>query len=190
MHKAIFLDRDGVLNYPVFNSVTNEYEAPHKAEDFKLFPNVIESLKELHDLGYKLFVVSNQPDFAKGKTTLENLKSVHTQMHSILTENNIFLSEYYYCYHHPKGTVPEYTVVCECRKPKDLFLRQAKEKYGLDLRSSWMIGDRDVDIYCGQTSGTKTILITLKQSKKQAGQSNPDFKAESLAEAVKIIKGN
>ena len=53
-----------------------------------------------------------------------------------------------------------------------------------------MIGDRDVDIYCGQASGTKTILITLKQSEKQAGQSNPDFKAESLAEAVKIIKDN
>lgn len=188
MNAAVFLDRDGVINYPVFNTSTNEYEAPFKPEDFKLFPDVIESLRELINLGYKLFLISNQPDYAKGKTSLENLKLVHEKMHSIFTKENIKFFEYFYCYHRIGGIVPEYSIKCECRKPGNLFLRQAKEKYSLDLAKSWMIGDRDVDIYCGQSLAVKTILITLKHSESHASQSKPDFKAEDLQRAVGIIK--
>ncbi|MBI3591366.1 MAG: HAD-IIIA family hydrolase [Candidatus Melainabacteria bacterium] len=190
MDKAVFLDRDGVLNYPVFNPNTNEYEAPFNEKDFKLFPDVIESLKELLDMNYRLFLVSNQPDYAKGKTTLENLYSVHKKLHNILTENNISFNEYYYCYHHPYGIIPEYSIICECRKPGNLFLKQAKLKYSLDMSRSWMIGDRDVDIYCGQSVGTKTIMISQKHSDGKSGQSKPEHKAKNLKEAVDIIKIN
>src|SRR3989338_5024424 len=102
-NKAIFLDRDGIINDPVLNPTTKEHEAPFDEKDFILIPSVIESLKELQNLNYKLFLVSNQPDYAKGKTTLENLLSVHKKMHLMFTENNIKFCEYYYCYHHPNG---------------------------------------------------------------------------------------
>ena len=183
---AIFLDRDGVINYPVFNPKTNEFEAPHNETDFKLFDGVINSLKLLQKLSFKLFLVSNQPDYAKGKTTLENLYAVHKRMDNIFRQSNITFSEYYYCYHHPKGIVPGYSIICECRKPGNLFLRQAQLKYGLDLINSWMIGDRDMDIMCAQSLGLKSILIK-SDSSGSLSKSRPDFKAGSLVEAVEII---
>lgn len=188
MDRAVFLDRDGVINYPVLNPKTNEYEAPHNEADFNLIPGVIESIKELASLNYKLFLVSNQPDYAKGKTSLENLTSVHNKMHNIFSNNNIKFCEYYYCYHHPQGIIPEYTIKCKCRKPENLFLSKAKLKYGLDINNSWMIGDRDVDILCGQSIGAKTILIKQKHTDGKSGQSNPEHKVANLSDAVKIIK--
>ena len=188
MNRAIFLDRDGVLNPPVLNLKTKEYEAPQHERDFILHPGVIESLRQLLDLDYKLFLISNQPDYAKGKTTLENLQAVHKKMHSALKENEIEFYEYYYCYHHPQGIIPEYSIVCECRKPGNLFIKQAKSKYNLDISNSWMVGDRDADVYCGQSAGTKTIIIKQKHSDGKAGQSKPDFKVNDLKEAVEIIK--
>ncbi len=188
MDKAIFLDRDGVINYPVLNPKTNQHEAPFEEADLKLFPEVIESLKELKKLNYKLFLVSNQPDYAKGKTTLENLKKVHEKLHLMLVQNNITFNKYYYCYHHPNGIIPEYTLNCECRKPGNLFLMQAKANFGLDFTNSWMIGDSDVDIFCGQSVKVKTIMIKIKESSHRTGQSNPDFVVNNLQEAVKIIK--
>lgn len=190
--KAIFLDRDGVLNYPVLNPNTNAYEAPFKAEDLKLFPWVIESLIELQILGFKLFIVTNQPDFAKKKATLENINLIRDRMLSIYKENNIVITEYYACFHHPNGVIPEYTMKCECRKPGNLFLKEAIKKYDLDPKECWMIGDRDTDIECGQSIGAKTILIHNEHSinEKTAGKSNPEFKAKDLKIAVEIIKSN
>lgn len=188
MDKAVFLDRDGVINYLVLNKKTNEYEAPFKEEDFVMFPDVIEALKQLINLNYKLFLISNQPDFAKGKTSLENLLSVHKRMDFTFKENNIVFSEYYYCYHHPKGIIPEYSIACKCRKPGNLFLKQAQLKYSLDMHSSWIIGDRDTDIYCGQSVSTKAILIKQKHFDGKAGQSKPDYIVNNLKEAVEIIK--
>lgn len=188
MHNGVFLDRDGVINDTVLNPKTNEYEAPQSENDFELFCGVLESLKELLKLNYKLFLVSNQPDFAKGKTSLENLFSVHKKMHHILISNNVTFCEYYYCYHHPQGIIPEYTKKCECRKPGNFFLKEAKAKYGLDMANSWMVGDRDSDILCGQSLGTKTIMIKQKRPDGKAGQSKPDYIVNNLKEAVEIIK--
>ena len=188
MHKAVLLDRDGVINQPILNPATNEYEAPFKAEDFKLFDGVLKSLQTLQELKYKLFVITNQPDYAKGKATLENLINVHKKMEEIFKNNKIDFSEYYYCYHHPQGIVKEYAIKCKCRKPGNLFLKEAKLKYNLDMASSWIVGDRDTDIFCGQSMNVKTILILFEHSKSRAKKSNPEFKASDLKEAVEIIK--
>ena len=188
MDKAIFLDRDGVINYPVLNPKTNEYEAPANKDDFKLFPGVMEALKELQKSDYKLFLVSNQPDYAKGKTALENLHLVHNKMDSILKENNIVFTEYYYCYHHPKGIIPEYSFECKCRKPGNLFLTQAQIKYKLDFLKSWMVGDSDLDIFCGQSAGVRTILVKTKESAHRIGESTPEHIVNNLQEAVEVIK--
>lgn len=188
MQRAIFLDRDGVINCLVFNQETKEYEAPQKPDDLKLFPWTIDSLKELMGLRYKLFIISNQPDYAKGKTSLENIFEVHKKLHQIFSDNNITFTEYYYCYHHPDGVVKDYSIVCECRKPGNFFLREAKSKYDIDIHNSWFIGDRDTDIYCGQSLGLKTVLIKLKESESKANQSKPDYYVENLQKAVETIK--
>lgn len=188
MNQAVFLDRDGVINYPVLNKTIGEYEAPFNPSDYKLYPGVIESLKVLQNLGYKLFLISNQPDYAKGKTTLENLSLVHKKMHEIFSKNNITFVDYFYCYHHPEGIVKDYSIICECRKPGNLFLKQANLQYGLDMANSWMIGDRDADIYCGQSLGLKTIMVTSSEPSEKSGKSRPDCRTSDLKEAVEIVR--
>jgi D-glycero-D-manno-heptose 1,7-bisphosphate phosphatase len=190
MIKAVFLDRDGVLNELVLNPATGEYEPPHTPDDLVLFPDVIESLRILKDRGFVLFLISNQPDYAKGKTTLENIHAVHTRFNHILTSSGIHFTEYYYCYHHPKGIVPEYSLACECRKPKPYFLLKAARDYGVDLKHSWIIGDRDSDIECGKAAGTRTILIEELHSSRSRGTSNLDFKTANLKDALTIILHN
>ena len=190
MKRAVFLDRDGVLNELVRNPATGDYEPPHSPDDLIIFPDVIESLRILRAAGFELFLVSNQPDYAKGKTTLEMIHAVHTRFDHILTSGGIHLQEYYYCYHHPDGIVPEYSIVCECRKPKPWFLLKAARDYGLDLENSWMIGDRDSDIECGKSAGTRTIMIEEPHSIGYRGAESLDYRAENLKGAVQIILRN
>ncbi len=186
MIKAIFLDRDGVINEPAFNAERNVYEPPYRKEDLSLYPDVIDALKNFSAMGYKLFLVSNQPDYAKGITSLENLKEVHEELERRFGESGIRFEKYFYCYHHPEGLVPEYSIVCECRKPGNLFVRQAVEEYAIDTDASWFIGDRDKDIICGRNSGLKTIWI--KNDREMiADEARADFEAEDLMEASEII---
>ncbi|MCK5602868.1 HAD family hydrolase [Candidatus Pacearchaeota archaeon] len=187
MVKAVFLDRDGVLNELVLNPATGEYEPPHRIEDMKLFPYAIKCLEKLQNSGYYLFLVSNQPDYAKGKTTFETLEKVHKKFNQLLTSQGIHFKEYYYCFHHPQGIIPEYTSECLCRKPKPFFLFKAEEKYNVKLENSWMIGDRDTDIECGKAGGTKTILIEEPLSMNKRRNSMPDYKVNDLKKAVEII---
>lgn len=187
MVKAVFLDRDGVLNELVSNPVTGEYEPPHRIDDMKLFPYVIDCLEKLQDSGYELFLVSNQPDCAKGKIPLETLKKIHKKFDQLLTLRGIHFREYYYCYHHPHGIISEYSFECRCRKPQPFFLFKAEEDYNIELGNSWMIGDQDTDIECGKAGGTKTILIEEPLSVKKRGKSQPDYKTENLKGAVSII---
>jgi len=189
MRKGIFLDRDGVINPNIFNPSTGEWESPHHPEDLELFPWSLESLRKLRGNNFYLFLVSNQPSYAKGKVLLEDIKIVHEKLHSILAENKIIFTEYYYCYHHPQGIVPGVSISCSCRKPGILFLEEARRKYSLDMGLSWMIGDRDSDILCGQKAGVRTILILNPEelTAKKAGKSSPNFEVNSLAEAVDII---
>ncbi len=187
MPKAVFLDRDGVINRLVFNPNTGEYESPHNVADLELFPWTVSSLRALMEMEYLLFLVSNQPSFAKGKTSMENIKAIHESLHRIFLEHGIGFARYYYCYHHPNGLVSELTGVCRCRKPGTLFLEEAKRDFDFSITDSWFIGDQDSDTLCGQSFGLKTILIDEGHSKNKRGKSSPEFRAGDLKEAVDII---
>ena len=187
MQKAVFLDRDGVINRPALNPATGEYESPHSPGDLELYPWTVKSLRALLDMGYKLFLISNQPSFAKGKATLEDIKAVHDRLHLELTEEGVGFTDYYYCYHHPDGIVEGYSGPCLCRKPGTLFLSKASEEHGFDGGDSWLIGDRDSDIFCGSAYGLKTILVNEEHSVNKRGMSRPDFQARDLEDAVRII---
>ncbi|MFA6362413.1 D-glycero-alpha-D-manno-heptose-1,7-bisphosphate 7-phosphatase [Methanoregula sp.] len=187
MKPAVFLDRDGVINELVLNTSTGEYEPPHSTDDLVLRPYVIQSLSDLQNACFVFFLVSNQPDYAKGKTTLEQIQAVHERLDHLLKSEGILFRDYYYCYHHPNGIIPKYSTVCECRKPKPYFLLKAAREYRIDLAQSWMIGDRDTDIECGKAAGTWTILIENSYSSGYRGLSKPDFTAANLKDAVRII---
>ena len=187
MKPAVFLDRDGVLTNLVLNPKTGEYEPPHRVEDLVLVPGAILALHILQDAGFELFLVSNQPDYAKGKTSLEQIRAIHEKFDFILKEEGVQFREYYYCYHHPRGIIPEYSFACSCRKPNPYFLFKAAEDYGIDLARSWMIGDRDTDVQCGKAAGTRTIQILEPRSAIYRGFGNPDYRAQTFLEAVEII---
>jgi len=186
MNKAIFLDRDGVLTKMIYNSDTGENEPPHTLEELELFDYVYESLKKFEDYGYLLFLISNQPDFAKGKTSLENIYAVQFEFERRLKENGVNFKELFYCYHHPNGINKEYSYDCECRKPKTFFVDKAVSEYKIDRNKSWFIGDRESDIQCGKNASLKTVLI----SKRKINEYGSDFSAENLEESVKIILKN
>ena len=189
MQKAVFLDRDGVINPLVYNKNTSEYESPHYPEDFSIYIYVPRALRLIKEHGYKIILISNQPSYAKGKTTLENIKKIEELLKEYSTENGTLIDEYYYCYHHPNGIVPEYAVPCQCRKPGVLFLENAVEKFDLDIKNCFFIGDQDSDIKCGKTMGCKTIKINNKHSMSKGSKEEPDCFAANLYEAaVKIIE--
>ncbi len=189
MNKALFLDRDGVINKPIFNIVNGEYEPPHRVEDLMLYPWTLDSLKLALENGFFLFLVSNQPDYAKGKCSLEDLVTVHKRLDEVFKENRIIFKEYYYCYHHPAGIIAGYSGECECRKPKPYFLKKAEKEYGIDMKESWMIGDRETDIIFGKNGGVKTILVRSEENVGYYGDQKTisDFKVDNLMDAVRLI---
>ncbi len=188
MSSAVFLDRDGVINTNLLNKATGEWESPYQPQDLKLFPWTLQALKKLQDHHLQLFLISNQPSFAKGTASLKDLKSIQDKLHVLLIENKIFFVNYYYCFHHPQGIVPELAVTCECRKPGTFFIEKAVKENGVDLKSSWIIGDRETDIECGQRAGLKTIRI-INPEDNATIKNKPDYQAANLREAVNFIIG-
>ena len=187
LKRAVFLDRDGVLNANVLNPATGQWESPHHPKDFQLYPWVPDALRRLQQSGYVLFVVSNQPSYAKGKTSLENIQAVADCLKAEMDQHGIAITAYYYCLHHPEGKMPDYSFRCSCRKPEPYFLHKAATDYSLDLNASWMIGDRATDIQCGQRAGTQTILIKPDHALNRPVDAVPDYVADTLQQAVDLI---
>jgi len=178
MKRAVFLDRDGTLNRNVWNPKTQAYESPLAPERMELLPGVVPALKLLRDAGYLLVLVSNQPNAAKGKATMQTLDAIHTRLEALLREQSLFLDAAYYCFHHPEFTGP-----CLCRKPSPYFLFQARDRLGVQLDASWMIGDRITDVHCGLAAGVKTVFVSSHAS---AG-TTADLVAADLWAAVQRI---
>lgn len=184
---ALFLDRDGVLNELVHYPDTGEWESPRCAGDFRLLPGVGPTLAGLKGKGWPIFIVSNQPSFAKGKTTLEALKGVHQRMMEDLARDGVTVDGSLYCYHHPAGTVPEYSGPCPCRKPSPFLLVEAARNHGLDLGASWMVGDQDMDLLCGRSAGCRTILIPCEASRSKRGGQVPDVVCAEFADILAVV---
>ncbi|MGH9587288.1 MAG: D-glycero-alpha-D-manno-heptose-1,7-bisphosphate 7-phosphatase [Acidobacteriaceae bacterium] len=180
---AVFLDRDGVINRNVFNPATGSYEAPLTAAGFALAPGAVQALHNLQSAGYLLFVVSNQPNYSKGKASLEDLASIDQKMRRELDASGVVLNGVYYCLHHPLGIVPEYSGPCGCRKPSPYFLLRAIRQFRLDPSRSWMIGDRETDILCGHAAGVRTIYIS-----ETSRNPNANFMAPDLLDAATLIQ--
>lgn len=145
MNKAIFLDRDGVINV--------ERGYTHRLEDFVILPDLIENLQLYLKKGYLLIVISNQSGIAKGLYTQPEVETIHSFLLNELTKNNITISEIYYCVHHPDVSR------CICRKPDSLFVEKALARFNIDPSKSYFIGDKERDVEAGEKAGVKGILI-------------------------------
>jgi D-glycero-D-manno-heptose 1,7-bisphosphate phosphatase len=190
---AIFLDRDGVLNPTVLNPATGCMESPLTPQDFWLIDGVIPALVRLQSVGYPLILVSNQPNYALGKSSYDTLRKIQQKLIRQLDDAGIRFTRYCYCLHHPKGLTPGYSFICDCRKPAPGSLLRARDDLAMDLSASWMVGDQPTDTACGHSAGVRTIRIVPAEphGKAHLRVSDPcaDYFAHSLTEAADIILG-
>lgn len=180
LSKAIFLDRDGVIN--------EEMNYLHQVEDCRFLPQVFESLQKASSFGYKLIIVTNQAGIAKGKFTDADYQALTGWILKRLGEKQIPIDGVYHCPHHPESSLAEYKQSCSCRKPKPGMLLQAAREHHLNLSQSYMIGDKTTDILAGKTAGCKTILVkTGYGGKDQLCPVEPDYTADNLSSAIDLI---
>lgn len=171
MTRALFLDRDGILDELVFYENTAEWESPRALDDVRMIDGVTAPLRRFSDAGWLLVIVTNQPSAAKGKTTLEALHAVHER---VVQSLGVPIARSYECFHHPRDG-------CACRKPSPYFLREAARELGVDLAASWMVGDQDSDLACGRAAGCKVALIEHPASANKRGAIEPDLRVADLA---------
>jgi len=183
---AVFLDRDGVLNSLVLNRDTGRLESPLSPDQFRMIDGVLPPLVRLQSAGYALILVSNQPNYALGKCSLETLGHIHQELVTELLYAGIHFARFCYCLHHPRGVTPGYSGLCICRKPSPWFLLRARDELGLSLAHSWMIGDQPTDIQCGRAAGVRTIRIGA--APPPTSQSTTSHHAAAhLADAAELI---
>lgn len=184
-HVAIFLDRDGTINEDL-----NFLSSP---EQLVLIDGSAEAIREANDLGLKVIVFTNQSGIARGYFTEEDLHKIHKRLDELLAEKGAKIDAYYYCPHHPSEGNGEYKIECECRKPKDGMLQRASRERNIDLKNSFVIGDRCIDIQAGKTAGATTILVLTGYGKEEYEKCKdknfePDFIARNLKEAIDIVR--
>lgn len=185
-NKAIFLDRDGVINPLIYKSDEGVWDSPYRLEEFELFPGVPDAIKRINDSEFLAIIISNQPGIAKGKCDLNFIDSVNQKLKDEVSRTGGYFDSIRYCLHHPEGIVSPYGMVCDCRKPKPGLLLMAAQEYNIDLSSSYMIGDMSVDMEAGQSAGCATVFIPSKFG-TQDEQGGRHMTATSLYDAVAKI---
>ena len=143
---------------------------------------------------YLTIVATNQPVIARGEVTFSKLEEIHMKMETELGKDGAYLDDIFYCPHHPhkgyEGEIEALKIDCECRKPKIGMLKQAAEKYNIDLSQSWYIGDTTMDVQTGKNAGLRTILVHTGEGGKDGKyEATPDYIAEDLLSAINIILG-
>lgn len=174
--KAIFLDRDGVIN------VDKGYV--HRIKDFEFYQNVFEALRKLQEAGFKLFVVTNQSGIAVGYYTEDDFLKLTDYMLQQLSKEGIRIEKVYYCPHHENGVIKGYSFKCDCRKPESGMIRQAISEFGVDPSKSFLVGDKENDILAAHKEGVRAVLVKTGHGLKYKDNTTADFVAEDILDAV------
>ena len=170
---AVFLDRDGVLVQPVLRD--GKISSPRNEAEFALIPNLRQPLMALAKDSFLLFVITNQPDLARKHLMPETLAAFHHRL-IYMAGGTAVIRKIYVCPH-------DDCAACTCRKPAPGMILQAAQEWNVDLKLSYMIGDREVDMQAGKAAGCKTVLISADYNQ----QVRADFVAGDLAGAARWI---
>jgi len=192
--KAVFLDRDGVVNELVYFPEQGIIDSPFIAGQFRLCRGVPRAIKKFQRAGYKVIIVSNQPGIAKGHMTLKDFKQITNTMKTQLCAEDVLLDGEYYCLHHPEARIARYRADCACRKPKPGMIYQAARDMEIDVAESWFIGDNLTDMLAGRNAGCRTLLIARMHCELCHLMYNEGVKPEAirpdlLAAADYILRG-
>ena len=182
MNKAVFLDRDGVITQ----------EPPHYAhrvDELKFIKKSPEAIRLLNENNFVVIIVSNQSGIARGYYPEEDTVVFNKAMEQKLAKIGAHIDAIYYCPHHPEAKIEKYRIDCDCRKPKNGMLKKAAKNMILDLKKSYIVGDRWSDIEAGKTTGCKTILVRTGSEGKslKSNKITCDYIANDLYDAVEHI---
>jgi D-glycero-D-manno-heptose 1,7-bisphosphate phosphatase len=172
LKRAVFLDRDGVINEAEVRD--GKPYSPTDAASLRIPAGTADALQQLKERGYLLVVVTNQPDVARGKQTRQSVEQINEALRAELPLDDVLT-----CYHDDADD-------CDCRKPKPGSILRAASQHGIELRKSYMIGDRWRDIDAGANAGCRTILIDHGY-RERAPVTTPNHRAGSLSDAVDWI---
>ncbi|MBX7042474.1 MAG: HAD family hydrolase [Ignavibacteria bacterium] len=186
-NRAVFLDRDGTLN--------EEVSYLSRVEDLKIIPGAETALKELRKAGYLNIVITNQSGISRGFFTEEDLNEIHTELYARLQDGGRSLIDgIYYSPYHPEGKLERYRIDSPDRKPGTGMIIKAAERFDLDLKESFLIGDSLTDMQCAENAGLRKILVLTGYGRRTeevcAGMGiNPDYVAEDILDAAGYITG-
>jgi D-glycero-D-manno-heptose 1,7-bisphosphate phosphatase len=171
MRRAVFLDRDGVVNRAILRE--GKPYPPSALSDLRLLPGVREACRKLREAGFALILITNQPDIARGVTTAQQVADIHARLQRYLQLDDIQV-----CPHDDSAQ-------CECRKPKPGLLLQAAQKWDIDLAASFVVGDRWRDVEAGQRAGCRPIFVDYGYLEQRP--IGPYLRVNSLREAANWI---
>jgi len=187
-NSAVFLDRDGTIN--------EEAGYLDSLAKLKIIPSACEAIRLINQNGMKAVVISNQAGVARGLFTEDFVRTVNHQLEELLKKEGAVIDKFYYCPHHPTAGEGIYTKKCFCRKPEPGMLLQAAQELNIDLASSYLIGDRYIDMETAGRVGTKGVLVKTgfgaallrnEGPDEATPQNTPDFIAVDIREAVQWI---
>ncbi len=179
--RAVFLDRDGTINH--------EVDVLRNVKQLRILPGAARAIKRINQLGFLAVIVTNQSVVARGLRTEEELDKIHAILVRRLGQKGAKIDAVYYCPHHPQANIKKYRMRCSCRKPGIAMIRKAAERFKIEMKGSFMVGDSTRDMLAGKRARLTTILVkTGYAGEDKAYDVKPDFVAKNLLEAVKIIE--
>ncbi len=181
-HKAVFIDRDGTLNV--------EKDYLYKISDFEFVPHGPQAVRLLNENGFKVIVISNQSGIARGYFKTDDVQKLHDHIGKELEKEKARIDAFFYCPHHPDGTVAEFRRTCECRKPAPGMVLEAAARFDLDLSQCFVVGDHLSDMLLKKSVPVTTVLVKTGHGERtlsQLQEIKPDYIEEDLLRAVERI---
>ncbi|MEX2117454.1 MAG: HAD family hydrolase [Bacteroidota bacterium] len=184
LNAGLFLDRDGTIN------VDRGYLAD--PDGVELLPGAAKAIRAANEFGLPVIIITNQAGVARGLHSEADVVSVHARLKELLSEQGARIDAIYYCPHHPEVGNPPYRIVCNCRKPKTGMLKMAEKSLGINLATSFVVGDKCSDVETGKNAGCGTVLVLTGYGRSEVerctGNNAPDHVAEGLPGAWEFIK--
>lgn len=185
MHKAVFLDRDG--------TVTEEVGYLNDLSKLRLIPNAGKAIQALNQSGFKVILVTNQAGVARGYFPETLVHEAHDQLKQMLRQEGAYLDGIYHCPHHPTAGTTRYTMTCDCRKPSIGLIQRAVRDLSLDVKQSYVVGDKWSDVELGHRAGAFSVLVLSGYAPDDPGNIRPAgvrdaaFTARDISEAAAWI---
>lgn len=189
--KAVFLDRDGVINEMIYDKEHGFVDSPTSPSQFRIIKGVTKAIKLAKKISYKVIIISNQPGMAKGYYNKKTFDEIRGKMYSKFRSSRVTIDDDFYCLHHPNAKLIKYRKRCFCRKPNIGLIKKAAKIHSLNLEKSYFIGDGIIDMEAANKAGCKSIFvgnvnstITELFSKKDI---HPEYVAHDLLDAICFI---